>query len=104
MPERTSVTLSLSAMFLPLPWAAGLRLQVLERLAARAHCLFSRTELLKRVHGGVNDVVRVGRPDALGEDVLHARHFQHVAHRAAGDDAGAFGGRLEQHLAGAELA
>ena len=40
-----------------------------------------------------HDVVRVGRAEALGEHVGHAHHLEHRAHRAAGDDAGAFRAR-----------
>src|SRR5262249_25057788 len=49
-------------------------------------------------------VVRVGRADRLGNDVLDAKRLEHRAHRAAGDDAGARWRRAQGHLAGAEAA
>jgi hypothetical protein len=51
----------------------------------------------------VDDVDRVGGPERLGEDVGDPRRLQHVPHRAAGDHAGAGGGRLEQDAGGALL-
>src|SRR6185437_15424906 len=38
------------------------------------------------------------------QDVVDARELEHRADTAAGDDAGALGGGLEEDLAGAELA
>src|SRR5258708_19220591 len=51
IPERTSVTLSLSAIVVPL------RSQPLEGLAASAQRLFGAAQLLQRIHGRVNHVV-----------------------------------------------
>ena len=59
---------------------------------------------VERREGGLHDVVRVGRAERLGEDVLHPADLEHGAHRAAGDDAGPRRGRLEQHRARAEAA
>ena len=55
-------------------------------------------------HRGLEHVVRVPRPLALGQDVADARRLEHRADGAAGDDARALGRRLEQHPARAEVA
>jgi len=52
----------------------------------------------------LDQVVRVTAAEALREHVLHAGRFQHRAHARAGDHAGAGRRRLQQHLAGAEVA
>src|SRR3990172_12780007 len=56
------------------------------------------------VHRGAHHVVRVGRAQALGQDIRDASALEHRAHGAAGDDAGTGGGGLEQPPAGAVLA
>ena len=48
--------------------------------------------------------MRVGGAERLGEHVLHAGGGHDGANRLAGDDAGTFRGRLQHHLAGAEVA
>src|SRR6185503_2939776 len=48
-------------------------------------------------------VVRIGRAQALGEDVGDAGALQHRSHRAAGNYAGSGGGGLEQYPAGSVL-
>src|SRR5438128_4006466 len=60
-------------------------------------------ELAKRVDGGLEDVVRIVRPQRLRQDVLDADGFQHGPYRAAGNDAGARHRRLQEHAAGAEV-
>src|SRR6185437_10697932 len=47
--------------------------------------------------GGFDDVVGVGGADTLGKDIGDADRLHDGADGAAGDDAGAGGGRLEQH-------
>src|SRR6185503_10126297 len=59
-----------------------------QTFAAHAGEVLGAAQLLKGIDGGVNDVVRVRRPDALGQDILDASDLQHGAHGAAGDDAG----------------
>src|SRR4029453_8696222 len=49
-------------------------------------------------------VVRVGRADRLRQHVLDPRGLDDRTDRAAGDDAGTVGRRLEQDLPGAETA
>ena len=49
-------------------------------------------------------VVRVRRAERLGQHVLNAAALDHRAHRAAGNQAGAFRRRLQQHAARAERA
>src|SRR5437660_11533266 len=44
---------------------------------------------LERVEGRPHHVVGVGRAERLRHHVLHAEGFEHSAHRAARDDAGA---------------
>src|SRR5690606_25369917 len=53
---------------------------------------------------GTDHVVRVGSTDRLRHHVRHAQAFEHRAHRAAGDDAGAGRRRAHVDLAGAEAA
>ena len=48
--------------------------------------------------------MRVGRPERLREDVLHARRLEDRAHRASRDDTGPLRRRLEHHAAGAVVA
>jgi hypothetical protein len=43
--------------------------------------------------------VRIGSAERLGQDVLDAGRLEDGADRTAGDDTGAFGGRLEKDLA-----
>src|SRR5450432_2468088 len=100
MPLRTSVTRSFFAMVsFPFPLLADLG----ERLAAQPGGVLAAAELLKRVDGGVNHVVRVGGPDALREDVLDTRDLEDVAHGAARDDARTGARRPQQHGARAEV-
>src|SRR5205814_1064438 len=68
-----------------------------EALATQARRGVGAAQLLERVDGGVDDVVRVRGPDALGEDVLHPGHLEHRADGPPGDDARSGAGRTEQH-------
>src|SRR5918912_3396636 len=76
------------------------RSDVLERQTAAGRDLLGTDEILQRLHGGVHDVDRVRRPEALGEHVVDAGALQDGAHRATGDDTGTGAGRLEEHDAG----
>src|SRR5665213_1595415 len=61
-------------------------------------------KLDESVEGGLDNVVRVGGAERLGEHVLHASGSHDGANRLAGDDAGTFGSRLQHDLAGAKVA
>src|SRR3954468_13576669 len=76
---------------------------VLEGQTAARRDLLGADEVLQRLHGGVHDVDRVGRPEALREHVVDARALEDGAHRATGDDTGTGAGRLEQHDTGGRL-
>src|ERR1700727_429153 len=54
-------------------------------------------KLDESVEGGLDDVVRVGGAERLGEHVLHAGRGHHGTNGLAGDDSGTFRGRLEHH-------
>src|SRR6266542_6285459 len=77
---------------------------LLDRAAAHRRHVRGTAEPVKAVDDRLDQVVRVTAAQALGQDVLDSRHLEHRPHRGAGDDAGAGGGRLEQHLARAEVA
>src|SRR5277367_2621266 len=83
---------------------AELSLELVLCLAAQGGDFGLVAKLDESVEGGLDDVVRVRRAEALGEHVLHAGGGHDGANRLAGDDAGTFGGRLEHDLAGAEVA
>ena len=72
------------------------------RLSMRS--LFLRRQLLERLEGGSHEVVRVGRPQRLRQDVGDPGRLGDGADGSAGDDAGTRGGRAEQHPAGPEVA
>src|SRR6266851_1095372 len=78
--------------------------KVADLLAAAGGDHARRVELLQRLERRLDHIVRVGRADRLGNDVLDAERLEHRAHRAAGDDAGAGRGGAQGHLAGAEAA
>src|SRR5205814_473814 len=96
----TSLTLTVFLSLMMLSSAEDL----FDRQAALGSDLGRRAGVLQRVQGGANQVVRVGRAEALGHDVGHAHHFEHGAHRAAGDDAVTLLGRGHQHARRAVLA
>src|SRR5438270_3325446 len=105
MADRVWVTFS-CAISDPLTGARpqhGGRGDVLQGQTAAGRDLLGTDEVLQRLHGGVHDVDRVGRAEALGEHVVDAGALQHGAHRATGDDAGTGAGRLEQHDTGRRL-
>src|SRR5690349_15404914 len=68
-----------------------------DRLAALGGDLGRHVDAGQAVEGGAHHVDRVARAEALGQHVLHAGHFEHRAHGAAGDDAGAVRGRAREH-------
>src|SRR3954467_12234222 len=76
---------------------------VFERQTAAGRDLLGTDEVLQRLHGGVHDVDRVRRTEALGEHVVDAGALEHGTHRATGDDTGTGAGRLEQHDTGRRL-
>ena len=78
--------------------------ELLELLAAERATRWRLLERPQAGEGRAHHVVRVVRAEALGQDVLDAGRLDDGADRAAGDDAGAVRGRLEQHAAGAEAA
>src|SRR5260221_3658800 len=82
----------------------GGRGHVLQREPAARGDLFGAHEALQRSHRRVDDVDRVVRAERLAQHVVDARALQHGTHRAAGDDAGAGGGGLEQDDARGALA
>src|SRR5262249_23489274 len=61
-------------------------------------------EAVEALHGRLDQVDRVLRPDALGEHVANAAELQHRAYAAARDHAGTRTGRPEDDVAGAEAA
>src|SRR5699024_10920461 len=71
-------------------------------LAPDASNLFRATQGHETLHAGLDHVLGVVGAKALGTDVGNAHSLHHRTHRAAGDDAGAFGGGLEEHRTGAE--
>src|SRR5258705_12471905 len=79
-------------------------LQLFDCLAAQGGDFGLVAKLDESVEGGLDDVVRVRRAEALGEHVLHAGGGHYRANRLAGDNAGTFGGGLEHDLTGAVVA
>src|ERR1700722_11523377 len=63
-------------------------------LAALGRDVVRRAQLGQRVHGRPHHIDGVARAIALRKHVAHTGAFEHRAHAAAGDDAGAVGGRL----------
>src|SRR5665213_501752 len=61
-------------------------------------------KLDESVEGGLDNVVRVGGAERLGEHVLDASSGHDSTDRLAGNDAGTFGSRLQHDLAGAKVA
>src|SRR5580692_2153216 len=71
---------------------------------ALARDVLDRRQLMQSVQCRQHHVVRVRRPQTLGQDVGDPRALHDRAHRAASDDTGTWGRRLHQHAAGAMLA
>jgi len=57
----------------------------------------------KRVHGGLEHVVRIVRAERLREHVLNPGGLEHRTHRTARDDARTLSGRLQKYARGAEV-
>src|SRR5262245_10465550 len=55
----------------------------------------------QRREGGLDDVMGIRSAQRLREHIVNSCHLHHFAYGTASDDAGAFGGRLEQNLRGA---
>src|SRR5262249_27093026 len=66
--------------------------------------LARRLDMLERVEGRLDHVVRVRGAHRLRHDVVNAEALEDRAHRAASDDAGAWRCRAHDDLAGAEAA
>src|SRR3954453_4285913 len=81
----------------------GGRGDVLQGQTTASSDLLGTDEVLQRLHGRVDDVDRVGGPEALGEHVVDAGALEDGTHRATGDDAGTGAGRLEEHDTGRRL-
>ena len=58
----------------------------------------------KRVERGLDQRDRIGRTEALGQNVVNAGRLADGTHRVAGDDAGTGPGRHQHDLGGAEAA
>src|SRR3954470_6658342 len=86
----------------PRPQHGG-RGDVLHGQTAAGRDLLPTDEGPRRLHGGVDDVDRVGGAEALGEHVVDAGALEHGTHRTTGDDTGTGAGRLEQHDTGGRL-
>src|SRR5258705_240086 len=71
--------------------------------AALARDAPRRRQTLQAVQGRPHHVVRIGRAQALGQDVPDPGAFEHRAHRSTRDHARTRGRRLEQHPARAVL-
>ena len=61
---------------------------IFEALATKSRHGLAAGKTLERIDRSVNDIVRIGCPDALGKDVLHTCDLQDRTNRAAGDDTG----------------
>src|SRR5258708_290079 len=91
------------------PWvSSGLWLSILLSIPERRHVPQLRAaapgfnsralELFQGAQRGIDHVQHIGAAERLGQDVAHPHRLQDGAHAAAGNDAGAGRGRLEQHL------
>src|SRR5258707_5735433 len=78
-------------------------LELFDCLAAQGGDFGLVAKMDESVEGGLDDVVRVRRTEALGEHVLHASGGYDGANRLSGDEAGTFGGGVEHDLACARL-
>src|ERR1700731_4949710 len=68
--------------------------RTLRAMLTRPADLFGATQLGERLQCGFYQIVRVGRTQALGEDIANTCQLDHGAYAARRDNAGAFGGRL----------
>ena len=73
-----------------------------QRVTPRRRAISSLVRKLKqRVDRRLDQVELVIRAEALGQDILDPGRLDHGSHRPAGDDAGAWACRHQQHLGGA---
>src|SRR6185436_20486756 len=98
MPLRTWTMSRVFPFFLA---ARGAILLLLDRFPAERS--FRILEHEQSRESRPDDVVRIGRPQRLGQDVLNPYRFHHRPDCAPGDDSGPGGGGPEHHLAGAEM-
>src|SRR5580658_5523623 len=70
--------------------------------AAETIYILGAAEFGQRLERRLDQVVRIRRAQALGQDVADARELDHGAHAARRDDAGALGRRPQHDASGAE--
>src|SRR5439155_26887860 len=80
-----------------------LRAHLRQLLAAQAGRFLGAAQLAQTVERGLHHVVRIPRPLRFGQDVADAHRLEHPPDAAAGDHAGSFACRLEQHAPRAEV-
>src|ERR1700681_818471 len=93
LPAMTTLPLRIARGIDRLDLTAPLQHGDLEAAACRNRA--RRILVLERVEGGAHQIVGIRRPKRLGDHILDAERFEHGAHRAAGDNAGA--GRRGTH-------
>src|SRR5574337_2056995 len=72
-------------------------------LAALGCDALRRRHQLQALDRGAHQVDRIARTNGLGQHVFHTDHFEHGAHRTAGDHAGTLGSGLHVHARGAVI-
>src|SRR3569623_1818286 len=87
-----------------LRFRARLVLQAADLDVALARDLLDGRQVVQSIQRRTLHVVRIGRPQALRENIAHARALEHRANRGARDHAGSRRGGLHQHATGAVLA
>ena len=70
---------------------------LVDRQAAQPRDLLGRAQPAQTLDRGLDEVDRVLRAEALGQDVVNAGELEHRAHAAAGDHARAGGRGLQQN-------
>src|ERR1700754_3945322 len=85
---RTVPALAAASFFL------AITQHLFDRLATLGGDALGRGYGLQALDGGADQVDRVTRTHGLGQDVLHADHFEHGAHGTDGDHAGTLGSAL----------
>src|SRR5262245_43207116 len=96
---RTRVTLMVLPLPLLFPCAAiSPPRDLFDTLATLGSNLGGSRHRRERIQRGAHDVIGVGRPEALGQDILHTHHLEHRPHGASRNDPGPIRGRLNQHL------
>src|SRR5271168_3248375 len=71
-----------------------------DTLAALRRNVVGRAEFSQSIHGGAHHVDGIAGSIALGQDVANPGALEYRTHAAAGDDAGAVGGRLHVYPRG----